>query len=117
MRKKFISVLLCVAMVAVMLTGCGAKSESESEATTESSSTGEAAKPQGGEITAMCVGTESDTYLEDYQSIIDDFNNFRLWYLFFFFIQYCLLAASKYILYHGSLLLSFFSRCLKSFPV
>ncbi len=74
MRKKFISVLLCVAMVAVMLTGCGAKSEQGSESTTESSSTEEAAKPQGGEITAMCVGTESDTYLEDYQSIIDDFN-------------------------------------------
>ncbi len=81
MKKKLISLMLCLAMIAAMATGCGSKSETtatnevagtETAAATETTEVAE--KPQGGEITAMCVGTESDTYLEDYQSIIDDFN-------------------------------------------
>lgn len=75
MMKKKLSKLIALAMGTTLLVGCGAAA-TESTDKTESATTTAAQENQGEKevIKAMCVGTEADTYLEDYQAIIDDFN-------------------------------------------
>lgn len=75
MKKKLLSVLLSVAMVATLMVGCGTKEE----ATTETPVTEEAAeetkeetKELGGTLTVAT--TYKDTVLEVVQGVMDDFS-------------------------------------------
>ena len=77
-NKKFIAILLCLVVAAGMFGGCkaGGDKSQPTKAGTESK-TKEDAKAdtkKGEELTAICVGTESDTYLSAYKSIVEDFN-------------------------------------------
>lgn len=78
MKKRLLVVLLCLAMIAGLFTGCGNSSSSDKSDTTKTA-TGDPSKTatvkkQGGELTAMCNGTESDSYLPAYKKIVDEFN-------------------------------------------
>ncbi|HHV10120.1 MAG TPA: extracellular solute-binding protein [Clostridiales bacterium] len=73
MKKRLAALLLCITMAAGLLAGCG-KGNTGSQDTGGSGSVDAEGKKQGGELTAMCVGTESDTYLPAYKAIVDEFN-------------------------------------------
>ncbi|MGN0256582.1 MAG: ABC transporter substrate-binding protein [Chordicoccus sp.] len=64
--KKTMSVLLAGAMAAVMLAGCGSSSKS---GTSSGSTSGSSTK-----LSMMLSGTESDSFVEGYRKIIDEFN-------------------------------------------
>jgi rhamnose transport system substrate-binding protein len=65
MKKKLLSALLCVAMVASLVVGCGAKEEpaAEAPAATEEAATEEAA-PAGDEVYALVVKSAGNPYNE-----------------------------------------------------
>ena len=64
--KKTMSVLLAGAMAAGMLAGCGSSSKS---GTSSGSTSGSSTK-----LSMMLSGTESDSFVEGYRKIIDEFN-------------------------------------------
>ena len=65
MKKRLLSALLCVAMVASLVVGCGAKEEpaAEAPAATEEAATEEAA-PAGDEVYALVVKSAGNPYNE-----------------------------------------------------
>lgn len=76
MKKKLISVLLCAAMAATMLMGCGGSSDSEEASSDDAEATEEEAGSDGGLITIgfAQVGHESDWRTASTQSCQDVFS-------------------------------------------
>ena len=66
MKKRLLSALLCVAMVASLVVGCGAKEEpaAEAPAATEEAASAEEAAPAGDEVYALVVKSAGNPYNE-----------------------------------------------------
>lgn len=68
MKRKILSVLLCAAMVASMIAGCGAKEEAAVEEPAATEESAEAEVPEGGKLTLM-LQADDDVRV----SIMDDY--------------------------------------------